>query len=84
MVTSPVTVAGHVTGVDENVTVAVRSLDGSVDVSDPIPAGGNGAAWDTTVPYSDRQHGVLTVAAWTGGHLTAHERFAVSGVNATS
>jgi hypothetical protein len=83
-VTSPVTVGGRITGVDESITVAIRSLDGAKDVSGPIPAGGDNAAWTTTVPYSARQHGALTIVASTGGHLTAHERFAVVGVSASS
>lgn len=76
----PVHVAGRITGVDENVTAAVRSIDGAVNGSDPIPAGGDNASWVTIVPDSDLQHGVLSIIAWTGGHLTAHERFAVVGV----
>jgi hypothetical protein len=84
IVTSPVTVTGRITGVDASLTVAVRSIDGMVDVSDPIPAGGDNAAWTTIVPYSDRQHGVLTIVASVGGGLAAHGTFAVTGVNASS
>lgn len=81
-VTSPVDVEGRISGVDESVIAAVRSLDGAVDASDPVAAGGDNAAWATIIPYSDQQHGVLSVIAWTGGHLREHERFAVVGVSA--
>jgi len=79
-VTAPVPVSGQITGVDENITAWVFSLDGEADASDRIPAGGENAAWDTIVPYSEEEHGVLSIVASTGGHLTAHERFAVVGV----
>ncbi|MDT4916020.1 MAG: hypothetical protein QOH89_720 [Pseudonocardiales bacterium] len=79
-VSSPMTVAGRITGSDESITVAVRTIDGSVDTLDPLPAGGDNAPWSRTVAFSE--HGVLTMVASTGGHLTAHERFAVVGVEA--
>lgn len=81
-VTSPMTVGGRITGVDDNITVAVRTLDGQVDKIAPVPAGGQGAPWTVTVPFSEQ--GVLTVVASTGGHLTQHERFVVVGVTAGS
>jgi hypothetical protein len=81
-VSSPMTVAGRITGVDESITVAVRTIDGSVDKVGPVPAGGDNAPWSTTAPFSE--HGVLTVVASTGGHLTAHERFVVVGVTTGS
>jgi hypothetical protein len=77
-VTSPMTVGGRITGTDESISVAVRTINGDVDRIDPVPAGGDDAPWSVTVPFSE--HGVLTVVASTGGHLTAHERFAVVGV----
>lgn len=83
-VTSPVTVRGHVTGVDVSIRAAVRSIDGAVDVSDPIAAGGDDAAWVTILPYSDRQHGGLSIIAWTGGAVSQHGEFAVVGVTAAS
>jgi hypothetical protein len=77
-VTSPMTVGGRITGTDESITIAVRTSDGHVDKISPIPAGGQDAPWSATVLFSG--HGVLAVIASTGGHLTAHERFAVTGV----
>jgi hypothetical protein len=77
-VTSPMTVGGRITGSDENIAIAVRTVDGDVDKIDPVPAGGDNAPWSVTVPFSE--HGVRTVVGSTGGQLTAHERFAVIGV----
>jgi hypothetical protein len=79
-VTSPMTVAGRITGVDESIAVTVRTWSGGVDKMDPVPAGGENAPWSVTVPFTE--HGVLSIIASTGGHLTAHERFAVVGINA--
>jgi hypothetical protein len=77
-VNSPMVVFGRITGVDENITVAVRTINGDVDTIAPQPAGGQLARWSVPVPFTE--HGVLTVVASTGGHLTAHERFVVTGV----
>jgi hypothetical protein len=84
-VTSPMPVAGRITGVDESIAVAVRTIDGSVDKIDPIPAGGDNAPWSVTVPFTAPPIGpaVLTIVASTGGHLTAHERFVVVGAVTT-
>jgi hypothetical protein len=73
---TPTRVGGHITGVDENVSAAIRTLDGVVDQGGPVPAGGDDAPWSVDVPSS--VHGIATIVAWTGGHLTAHERFVVS------
>jgi hypothetical protein len=74
-----VTARGRITGVDENITVAVRTLSGSVAQSRPAPAGGENARWANGVRTDER--GVLTVVASTGGHVTAHERFVVTGIS---
>ena len=44
------------------------------------PAGGQRAPWSVQVTFQNRTGTVLTVAAATGGHLAAVERFAVTGV----
>lgn len=80
-VTSPMTVGGHITGVDEAIVVSVRSIGTGV-VSQPVapvPAGGTNTAWSAAVRYT--ASGVLTVVAYTGGHLQRVERFAVQGVH---
>lgn len=78
-VSSPMTVGGHITGVDEAISVTVRTLSGSVDKVAPVAAGGNDSPWSVTVPFGGK--GVLTVVAVTGGHLIEHERFAIQGVH---
>ena len=78
-VSSPMTVGGHITGVDENITVAVHTLAGTVDRVAAVPAGGTNSPWSVTVPFTG--HGVLTVVAATGGHLIQHERFTIQGVH---
>jgi hypothetical protein len=79
-VASPTTAGGHITGVDENIAVAVRTLASAhVDHAGPVPAGGTHSPWAVTVPFAGR--GVLTIVAVTGGHLQQHERFAIQGVH---
>ncbi len=80
-VTSPMTVGGHITGVDENIVLDVKDLSGSVVTGTPpaVPAGGANSPWSS--PVSFHGTGVLTVVAFTGGHLTQHERFAIQGVH---
>jgi hypothetical protein len=76
-----VTVHGHITGVDESITVAIRTLDGGVKTADPVPAGGDNQPWSVTI--ANQPPDVVTIVASTGGHVTAHERFVVSGINVT-
>jgi len=78
-VSSPMTVGGHITGVDEAITVWVRTLSDGVTKLGPIAAGGQNAPWSETVPFT--QTGVLTIVASTGGHVQQHERFAIQGVH---
>jgi hypothetical protein len=81
VVSSPMTVGGRVTGVDENIVVTVRSQTGGVVGRAPgLPAGGDQSPWHTTVSFTGS--GVLTVVAYTGGHLQTVERFAIQGVHA--
>jgi hypothetical protein len=79
-VDSPLTVGGHITGVDENIKVVVRSQTHGVVGSAPgIPAGGQHTPWHTTVSFPALSE-YLTVVASTGGHVQAVERFAVEGI----
>ena len=82
-VQSPMLVGGHITGVDENIRVTVRSLGSSAPVGGSCcqPAGGNGTAWAMSVPFSAPPGTVLTIVATTGGHLQTVERFAIQGVH---
>ena len=79
-VSSPLTVTGTITGTDENITVTVLSLSGGVYTGTPVPAGGDQQPWSAGVSF--QASGPVTLVASTGGHLTAHERFVVTGVNA--
>jgi hypothetical protein len=80
-VSTRMTVGGRITGVDEFIRVQVRQLSSAspVGVAPGVPAGGQNQPWSTTVS-THGPRGVLTIAAATGGHLAAVERFAITGV----
>jgi hypothetical protein len=79
--TSPMTVGGRITGVDERVVVTLRAQSGDVQASPAaVAAGGNRSPWSVRVRFSSRAGSTITVAAATGGHVAAVERFAVTGV----
>jgi hypothetical protein len=78
-VTSPMTVGGHITGVDENITVLVLPQAPTSRSGAGLPAGGQNSPWHVSVEFSQR--GVFTIVASTGGHVTQHERFAIQGVH---
>lgn len=81
-ISSPVTVGGHITGVDENIRVSVWQLPGSGPLgrSAGIPAGGENQPWSGSVRFTGAAEHTLTIVATTGGHLQAVERFAIQGV----
>lgn len=80
-VTSPVTVGGRITGVDENLRVRIwRQGSGKVGESGGVPAGGDNSPWSTKVSFAAPAGSVLTIAVSTGGHVAAVERFAITGV----
>jgi hypothetical protein len=78
---SPMTVGGHISGVDENIVVVVRDQSGAIVSGEvaSVAAGGQNSPWHTTAAFSGS--GVLTIVAFTGGHLIQHERFAIQGVH---
>jgi hypothetical protein len=82
VVRSPVTVGGHITGVDENVRVNVYQLSSSAALGTACctPAGGDNQPWSTTVSFTGATDSVITIVASTGGHLLGVERFAIQGV----
>jgi hypothetical protein len=85
-VTSPITVGGHIVGIDENITVTVRRLTSPTPIGTHCctPAGmttPTGTDWTTTVSFTATPGDVLTIIADTGGHLQAVERFAIQGVH---
>jgi len=82
IVKSPVKVSGLITGVDESIKLQVRSTSSAsaVGTSCCVPAGGNHTPWSATVSFTASPGVVLTIAASTGGHVAAVERFTVTGV----
>ena len=81
-VSSPVGVGGRISGVDENIHVQVRQSSSEAVLGDFCcqPAGGQGSPWQVTVSFSGASDPGVTIVAFTGGHRTQVERFAVTGV----
>ncbi len=81
-VSSPMTVGGRITGVDESLSVQVRTLGQPAPVGrvGGIPAGGQNMPWSVHVPFRAPGGAVLTVAVATGGHVAEVERFAITAV----
>jgi hypothetical protein len=81
-VSSPATVGGTVTGVDECLVVQVRQPSSGAPLGEApcLPAGGEGFPWQTTVAWSGASDPALTIVVSTGGHAQGVERFAVTGV----
>lgn len=79
-VSTPLTVGGKVTGVDESIRVQVRQPAGLLGESCCLSAGGENTPWTATVSYDGATGAALTVVASTGGHVTDVERFAITGV----
>jgi hypothetical protein len=73
-------VGGHITGVDENIRVAVRQLSTSTPIGAYccLPAGTG--PWHASVAFQGATDPTLTIVASTGGHLQQVERFAIQGV----
>lgn len=81
-VRSPVKVGGRITGVDENLRVQVRqpSSEQPIGEAPGLPAGGQNTPWSTTVTFTGATAPALTIVAFTGGHYTDVERFAITAV----
>ena len=81
-VSSPITVGGRITGVDESLRVQVRqpSSEAPIGESCCLPAGGEATPWQTTVSFSGATDPALTIVVSTGGHVQGVERFAITGV----
>jgi hypothetical protein len=79
---SPLTVGGHITGVDESLRIQVRQLAAPDPIGESccLPAGGQDSAWETTVDYQPVADQALLVVVSTGGHLLGVERFAITGL----
>ena len=80
--TSPMTVGGRITGVDENISVRVLqpSTTGPIGQACCVPAGNVDTPWTIDVSYSGATDPVLTVVAVTGGHIAGYERFTITAV----
>jgi hypothetical protein len=80
-VLSPARVGGKITGVDESIRVAVYRLStqGPVGTYCCLAAGGTNSPWSASVTFRAAPGEVITIAASTGGHVAAVERFAVTG-----
>jgi len=82
VVSSPVTVGGHITGVDENIKVSVYQVSTEKPIGQACctAAGGVNQPWSTRVSFAGATQPVITIVASTGGHLLAVERFAIQGL----
>ena len=80
-VRSAVTVGGTITGVDESIKVTVHTLSSQGPVGSYCcrAAGGTRSPWSARVSFHAAPGQVITIAAATGGHVAAVERFAVTG-----
>ena len=83
-VPSPVTAGGTITGVDESIGVTVHTLSAQVPAGAYCcrAAGGTRSPWSASVTFLATPGQVITIAAATGGHVAAVERFAVTGARA--
>jgi len=83
-VSSPTRVGGTITGVDESIRVTVHTLpaQGPIGAYCCQAAGGTRSPWSASVTFHVTPGQVITVAAATGGHVAAVERFTVTGARA--
>lgn len=81
-VRSPVSVGGRITGVDESIQVRVLRAGAGSPLGSYccLPAGGRDSPWSARVSFGGGAGRVLTVVAWTGGHVAEVERFAVTAI----
>jgi hypothetical protein len=79
---APLTVAGRISGVDENLRVQVRQASSAEPLGGSccLPAGGADSPWQTTVSFTGATDPAITVVVSTGGHLQGVERFAITGL----
>lgn len=80
---SPLTVGGTVTGVDESLQVQVRQMSSTepLGASCCLPAGGTDTPWEMTVDVARQATDpAVTVVVFTGGHVQDVERFAITGL----
>ncbi|TDO29648.1 hypothetical protein EV643_14612 [Kribbella sp. VKM Ac-2527] len=80
--TSPITVGGRISGVDESIRIDVRqpSSEQPLGSSCCVPGGGDRQPWSTQVTYRGASDPALTIVASTGGHVQTVERFAITAI----
>jgi len=80
--TSPLTVGGVITGVDESLRVQVRQPSSAAPLGESCcePAGGESSPWQSTVTFTGATDPALTVVVSTGGHVQDVERFAITAL----
>jgi hypothetical protein len=80
--TSPVTVGGRISGVDESIRIDVRqpSSEQPLGSSCCLPAGGDRQPWSAQVTFRGATDPALTIVASTGGHVQTVERFAITAI----
>ncbi|MFL6239190.1 MAG: hypothetical protein ACJ735_06845 [Actinomycetes bacterium] len=77
---SPLHVGGKIQGVDESIRVAVQQSSSSSPLGVACCTAAGSGPWSATVTYKSSPASVLTVVASTGGHITQHERWALTAV----
>ncbi|MBT2468914.1 hypothetical protein J7E97_13775 [Streptomyces sp. ISL-66] len=82
VVHSPVLTGGRITGVDESIRVQVRQPSSTAPLGTACctTAGGSAQPWNASVSFTGAHDPVLTIVAFTGGHLSEVERFTVTAV----
>ncbi|MEU4607367.1 hypothetical protein AB0F43_30650 [Kribbella sp. NPDC023972] len=82
LVSSPITVGGRITGVDESIRIDIRQAgkERSLGSSCCEPGGGEKQPWSTRVTFRGADAGAVTIVASTGGHVQTVERFAITAV----
>lgn len=80
--TSPVTVAGRITGVDESLQARLLRPGTAKPLGEYccLPAGGQDTRWRLALPFTGGIDETATIVVWTGGHVAEVERFAVTGI----
>lgn len=81
-VTSPLSLGGRISGVDESLRIQVRQLNQLQPLGEVsgIPAGGIDEPWEAIIPFTATSPAILTVIVSSGGHIAPVERFAIIGV----
>jgi hypothetical protein len=82
---SPLTVGGRITGVDESVRVDVRQASSASPLGTfcCVPAGGERQPWSAQVTFRAATDPVAVIVASTGGHYQGVEAFAITAIRSS-